>query len=279
MVPWTRVRRLSAGERLDSVRRKVAAQHFSRWPVVDVATGRPTGYLLVKDLLSLDPAQESGWTSLIRPLGAVSLQEDVQTVLQQMQREHSSLYLVEDGGAPIGLITMEDILEQVVGRIEDEYPRHQELILGDFLLSDRTVFDLQAATSEEAIAMLAQRIPLGLLPEGQDIAALAVARERELSTDVGLGVAIPHARCLGLSRPLLIFGRAAAPGIRFSAQSSEPVTLLFLLVTPLEKPELQVVLLGKLAGLAGNPEIRRRLMDAMAGEEVHQLLEESSRPA
>lgn len=279
MVPWTRVRRLSAGESLDSVRRKVAAQHFSRWPVVDAATGRPMGYLLVKDLLSLDPAHESGWTSLIRPLGGVSLQEDVQTVLQQMQREHISLYLVEDRGAPVGLITMEDILEQVVGRIEDEYPRHQELVLGDFLLSDHAVFDLQAATSEDAIAILARRIPPTLLPEGQDIAALAVARERELSTDVGLGVAIPHARCPGLSRPLLIFGRAAAPGIRFSVQSSEPVTLLFLLVTPLEKPELQVVLLGKLAGLAGNPEIRRQLGEAFTGEEVHQLLQEAPRPA
>ena len=60
---------------------------------------------------------------------------------------------------------------------------------------------------------------------------------------------------------------------------SEPVTLLFLLVTPLEKPELQVVLLGKLAGLAGNPDIRRRLSEALAGEEVHQLLQESPRPA
>lgn len=272
MVPWTRVRRLSSNERFDDVRAKVAAQHFSRWPVLDPATGYPVGYLLVKDLLGVNSNDPAGWTSLVRPLGAVSLDEDVQTVLQQMQHEHVMLYLVHDNGAPVGLITMEDILEQVVGRIEDEYPRHHDLPLAEYLSAESTLLELQAETPDEAITSLAQRIPARLLPEGQDIAALAIARERELSTDVGLGVAIPHARCPGLTRPLLIFGRAAAPGVRFNTQSAEPVTLLFLLVTPLEKPELQVVLLGKLAGLAGNPEVRTRLRAATEGEQIYGIL-------
>jgi len=272
MVPWTRVRRLSSGERFDEVRTKVAAQHFSRWPVLDPATGYPIGYLLVKDLLGVDPADQTGWINLVRPLGAVSLNEDVQTVLQQMQREHVMLYLVHDNGSPVGLIAMEDILEQVVGRIEDEYPRHHDLPLAEYLSLESTLLGLRAETAEEAISLLAERIPARLLPEGQDIAALAIAREQELSTDVGLGVAIPHARCPGLIRPLLIFGQSVSPGVRFNTQSAEPVTLLFLLVTPLEKPELQVVLLGKLAGLAGNPEIRARLRTATDGDQVYQIL-------
>lgn len=272
MIPWTRVRRLLTGTSLDDVRRQVAAQHFSRWPVVNSVTGRPAGYLLAKDLIALDPAEADNWTSLVRPLASVHLDDDIETVLQKMQRERSTVYLVDDGSSPVGLVTIEDILEQVVGRIEDEYPHHTELLLRDTLSLQQIALHLDETTPAGAIAALAARIPADRLPQDVDVAALAIAREQEFSTDVGLGVAIPHARCPHLSAPLLIFGRTGEAGIRFSPQSTEPVRLVFLLVTPLEQPELQVVLLGRLASLAGSPDIRRQLLAATTEEEVLQIV-------
>ena len=56
--------------------------------------------------------------------------------------------LVQDAkGQLCGLITMEDILEQLVGSIEDEFEKEAPLRLGDVLKENRVLLDLQATTS------------------------------------------------------------------------------------------------------------------------------------
>jgi CPA2 family monovalent cation:H+ antiporter-2 len=269
MVPWTRVRRLSAAAPLDEVRRQVREQHYSRWPVVAADTGRPTGYLLVKDLVALDAAAD--WTPLIRPLHAVRPDDDLEQTLQFFQREGATVCLVRDGDSPVGIVTVEDVLEQVVGRLEDEYPRHLPLALRDLLVVDDALLRLNARTPEEVIGEMAAGIPPARLPAGVDVAALAVARERELPTDLGIGVAVPHARCPGLAAPLVVFGRSAA-GVTFDPQSREPVRLIFLLVTPADQPNVQVPLLGRVARAAGDADTRRRLLAAGTPGEVTEVL-------
>jgi CPA2 family monovalent cation:H+ antiporter-2 len=271
MVPWTRVRRLHASASIDDVRRQVVEQHFSRWPVIRPDSGMPIGYLLVKDLISVESGM-TDWAKLVRPLVVVQADDDIETILQRMQKDRGTVYLVEDRGSPVGLVTAEDVLEQVVGRIEDEYPHHPQVVLQDAIDSSQVILELQAETPEAAIAELAATIQSLKIPPGVDIANLALVREKELSTDVGLGVAIPHARCPHLLRPTLAFGRTQPEGILFDARSPEPVRLVFLLVTPLEQPELQVILLGKLAGLAGDVAIRERLLTAESPSEIVQII-------
>jgi CPA2 family monovalent cation:H+ antiporter-2 len=159
------------------------------------------------------------------------------------------------------MITIEDILEQMVGRIEDEHPREAKPSLRDAVLRGATIAGLAARTPEAAIRELANAIPDDRLPPGARVAELALARELDIPTDLGVGVAIPHARCPGLDVPLVALGRSR-DGIAFSPGSAEPVRLVFLLVTPTEEPSLQVLLLGQLAAIAGNPCLRRRLIEA-----------------
>ena len=277
MVPWTRVRRLSNAASLDEVRRQVSEQHFSRWPVTAAATGQPIGYLLAKDLIGLR-AGSGDWTELVRPLTAIGPDDDIEATLLHFQREAATMCVVNQRGAPLGLVTIEDILEQVIGRIEDEYPRHDKIELGDLLVTDDALLNLASSTSEQAIAEMAGRIPPDRLPPNADIAELAIARERELSTNVGLGVAIPHARCTQLARPLVVFGRSA-DGIVFDRNAAERVQLVFLLVTPTEQPNLQVLLLGQVAAIAGDAEKRRRLLTAPAAEIAAILASTEADPA
>jgi len=250
MIPWTRVRRLTDATPLDEVRRQVGEQHYSRWPVVRAATGEPLGYLLAKDLIGLNGGRES-WTRLVRPLGAVQAADDVATTLQQFQREATSVSLVQEEGSPVGIVTLEDILEQVVGRIEDEYPRQPRVSLPDVVWTHEDLLDLRATTAEQAIREMVDHIPPDRLPANQDVANLAIAREGELPTSIGRGVAIPHARCPGLDRPLVVFARSLE-GVQFNPLDPNPVHLIFLLVTPGEQPDLQVVLLSQVAAAAGD---------------------------
>ncbi len=275
MVPWTRVRRLRATATRGEVLGEVVKHRFSRWPVTDPATGRAAGYLLIKDLIAGGSAAED-WSTLVRPLASIGPDDDVESTLMRMQRDGASVYLVEDAGSPIGLITIEDILEQVVGRLEDEYPHDDQVSLVGALAAGGVVLDLPAGTLEEVITRLAEAIPVDKLPPGATVAELALAREAELSTDLGLGVAVPHARCAGLAAPLVVFGRSEE-GVMFSPQSPELVDLIFLLVTPLERPELQLSLLGRIAGAAGDASIRERLRRAATPIEALDIIAATER--
>jgi mannitol/fructose-specific phosphotransferase system IIA component (Ntr-type) len=89
-----------------------------------------------------------------------------------------------------------------------------------------------------------------------------------------LSAAIRHARCPNLASPLIVIGRSA-DGIPFGDPSSEPMRLLFLLVTPAERPDLQVLLLSRIAGVAGNAAQRRRLIEAVSMSDVKSILVET----
>lgn len=266
MIPWSRVKILSTSYSLERVRRLAGEQHFSRWPVIDPESGEPLGYLLVKDLVGHDSTGD--WTRLIRPLGLIAPGADIESALQYFQREGATICLVRDGSKIVGMITIEDILEQVVGRIEDEYPHQPDIHLAHVVLTDESLLDLAVGTARQAIERLAEAIPSGKLPDGPvNIGALATAREREAATDIGLGVAIPHARCPGLESPILVFGRSPN-GVLFGRGTGEPVRLFFLLVTPAEQAETQVLLLGQLALFAGNPDVRKSLLEAESADEA-----------
>ena len=124
---------------------------------------------------------------------------------------------------------------------------------------------------DDAIRELAAAIPPQNTPPDANVVSLALAREHQMSTDVGNGVAIPHARCPGLARSLLVLGRSRE-GLVFNAQTGATVRLIFLLVTPAERPQSQVFFLTQLANVAQSEFVRERLGRAQSAEEMIQII-------
>jgi mannitol/fructose-specific phosphotransferase system IIA component (Ntr-type) len=174
---------------------------------------------------------------------------------------------------PTGVITLADILEEVVGRIEDEYPRLPPMYLKDALSLGGVILDIEARDSENAIREMVAAIPPANLPSGLNVnvANLALARERQLPTDLGNGVAIPHARCPGLSQTIMVVGRSVE-GIVFQPSNATPVRLIFLLVTPAERPQAQVFFLQQLALVAASELVRERIARVSTAAEVIQII-------
>jgi len=100
------------------------AEH-ARLPVFEGQPDAVAGVVYAKDMLAhLDDADEDAvrWTTLIRPVPFVPEGKTLDRQLRDFQRGPSHLAVVVDEfGGTAGLITLEDILEQVVGEIHDEY--------------------------------------------------------------------------------------------------------------------------------------------------------------
>ena len=107
------------------VERLVARTGFSRFPVVD-ASGEMTGYLHLKDILYADDGRhaEPIPPKRVRSIVTVPADDDVEDVLAAMQRSGAHLArVVDDVGAVVGAVFLEDVLEELVGEVRDESQR------------------------------------------------------------------------------------------------------------------------------------------------------------
>jgi mannitol/fructose-specific phosphotransferase system IIA component (Ntr-type) len=277
MVPWARVRWLPATADIGVVLAQVSQERLSRWPVVDGKSGRPLGYLLAKDLI--DRPVASDWLSLLRPLKAIAPDDSIEAVLLSMQNEGASIYAVENRHRLVGLVTLEDILEQVFGQIEDPDPHQPAALLVEAVASGGIVLDLIARTQRAALEELAAAIPTTTLPAGVDhrhVLQLVQARAEQVTTDIGHGVCVAHARCPELRSAIAVFGRSAE-GIVLSPNAAPPVHLIILLVTPTDQPEVHLELLRQLASLCNNPSTRDALHHATSPAEFISILDTTSR--
>lgn len=104
------------------VKQVITETGHSRLPVYDEDLDHIKGVLFVKDLLEhISKGDEFGWQRLIREPYFVPMHKKVNSVLEDFQRQKFHMAIVVDEyGATQGLISLEDILEEVVGEISDE---------------------------------------------------------------------------------------------------------------------------------------------------------------
>ncbi|MBM3274700.1 MAG: HlyC/CorC family transporter, partial [Candidatus Sericytochromatia bacterium] len=115
---------------LEAVLKLIAEQGYSRLPVLRENIDDIVGILHVKDLLIAlsrrEPIDLAAW---IRPAYSVPENKKLHELLKEMQTQGIEMAIVSDEyGGTAGLVTQEDILEQIVGELRDEYDDEQDAI-------------------------------------------------------------------------------------------------------------------------------------------------------
>jgi len=138
MTPRTEIIGFEVSAALEEVLRIVEETQFSRYPVYEESIDDIIGLVLTKDLLRFlipGAASDSSATAaafdvrkLIRPVHVIPGSREVEDVLADFKRlkEHMAIVLDEYGGTA-GIITMEDLLEEIVGEILDEYDTTEDV--------------------------------------------------------------------------------------------------------------------------------------------------------
>jgi magnesium and cobalt transporter len=122
MIPRSQVDVIDINDSLEDIVKEVLRTAHSRFPVIDQKRDNVIGVLLAKDLLRCLVDQDQDIRGLLRPAVFVPESKRLNVMLRdfRINRNHIAIVVDEYGGVA-GLITIEDVLEQIVGDIEDEH--------------------------------------------------------------------------------------------------------------------------------------------------------------
>lgn len=145
MIPRSQMDVVEINDAAEQFLPKVIEAAHSRFPAVNGGKDDIIGILLAKDLLRLQTGEEESIRSMLRPAVFIPESKRLNVLLKEFRasRNHMAIVVDEYGGVA-GLVTIEDVLEQIVGDIEDEYDFDET---EDNIIRDKTGrFRVKAAT-------------------------------------------------------------------------------------------------------------------------------------
>lgn len=171
----------------------------SRYPVIGENLDEVIGILLAKDLLPLvlhDDPKQFDIKDLLRPTTFVPESKRLNVLLREFRANHNHMAVVIDEyGGVAGLVTIEDVLEQIVGDIEDEHDVEEDSYIkplpsGDFLVKALTPIDsfnesFASRFSDDEFDTVAGLVmnAFGHLPKRNEVTEIGGFRFRVLSAD------------------------------------------------------------------------------------------------
>lgn len=129
MLPRTDMACLYANLSFEDNLKLVYATKHSRYPVAEKDKDQIIGFVHITDLLTADPDEDPDLLDFLRPIVTVPESMEISRVLKLMQRRRSQIVIIIDEyGGTAGLLTAEDILEEIVGEIQDEFDDERPMV-------------------------------------------------------------------------------------------------------------------------------------------------------
>ncbi|HXN49248.1 MAG TPA: hemolysin family protein, partial [Bryobacteraceae bacterium] len=131
MTPRPNIVAVAADQSLEKLRQLVITEQYSRIPVYEDGIDRIIGFVHVRDMFELDEDERQGRTvrELLRPIRFVPETKPVNDLLKEMQQDRAHMAIVVDEyGNTAGLVTLEDLVEEVFGEIQDEHEPVEDVV-------------------------------------------------------------------------------------------------------------------------------------------------------
>ena len=131
MIPRIDVDFISSDCKKDELIEKIIASGHSRFPVYSESTDNVVGVLYVKDLLkAIANNEEIDILKIVRKPYFVPESKIIHSLLREFKRRHLHIAIaIDEYGGIAGIVTMEDIIEEIVGDIQDEFDKENEDII------------------------------------------------------------------------------------------------------------------------------------------------------
>lgn len=187
MTPRTRIQGIPDNATLEQAWKAFRDSRHSRLPVYRETIDDIVGILLLKDLMQFAPGTELDLRRLVKPAVFVPESKRTLDLLRELQQRRNQLAMVVDEyGSLSGLVSLEDLLEEVFGEIQDEHELHADIRQvgeGEYLVNGQVHVDdleerLGLACERDGFDTLAGLImaTLGHVPSPQEAVAIPGAR-------------------------------------------------------------------------------------------------------
>lgn len=145
----------------------------------------------------------------------------------------------------------------------------------DILNPESMIMDLQATTKDEAINEMADlEVATGIVNNKEKFVESIWAREKESTTGIGGGIAMPHARNEYINKARVLFAKSEK-GVDFDSLDQQPVHLFFMITAPAGADNTHLQALAKLSSLLINPDLVEKLKAAKTADEVIDLFSQA----
>lgn len=129
MIPRTEMSCLYANLSFAENKEIALKEMHTRYPVCEQDKDHIIGFVHIKDLLKVSDSDVSNIRDLMRPITTVPESMPISTLLKLMQKKKTQIaILIDEYGGTSGLVTLEDIMEEIVGEIQDEFDEERPAI-------------------------------------------------------------------------------------------------------------------------------------------------------
>lgn len=147
----------------------------------------------------------------------------------------------------------------------------------DLLKKDLMILDLKAENKEDAIDEMIKKLKeKNIINDEDEFRKEIIKRERQTSTGLGEGVAMPHAKTKAVNTPAVLFARSKK-GIDFEALDGELTYLFFMICAEDNANEMHIETLAKLSKLLLKPNFIEKVKNVKTKEEVYEIIDSQSK--